>query len=193
MYYTLVYYIPNQCKTFKPDFQNKILTWLCFQSVPYSWATCLYKQRLSPLTLPHYMYLKIRTDMTIIIPSHTLLQAANSVISNSQFTVVHLIPCSPQGPLFHKPWHQPGLCSATGSFENQGWFETFLSHFHLHKNCSKTRHCDFEVILTIKICLKFCTYEWFARKSIFLLKATHKSLLKDYINFFYNYFPYAFI
>lgn len=172
--------------------------WLYFAFSPfltYSWTTCIYKQRLRPLTLPDHTYLKNRTAMTKTIQSHTPLQAANSVISNSQSTVVLLIPYSPQASLFYKSWealhiwHQPGLSSATGSFENQGWLETFLSHFHLHQNDGKMRCCYFEVMLAIKICLKFCTYEWFARKSIFLLKAAHNS--KDYVNIFYNYFPYV--
>lgn len=101
--------------------------------------------------------------MTMLIQSHTPLQAANSVIYNSQPTGVLLIPHSPQASLFYKSWevshiwYQPDLSLATGTFENQGLLETFLSHFHLHKNCGKMRCCYFEVMLAIKICLKFCT------------------------------------
>lgn len=75
MYCTLVYYIPNKCKTFKPDFQNKTDFAFC-PCLTYSWTTCLHKQQLRQLTLPHHTYLKNRTAMTMIIPSHTPLQAA---------------------------------------------------------------------------------------------------------------------
>lgn len=79
-----MYYIPNQWKTFKPvsSAQNTFFFLTSRPLLTYSWTTCIHRQRLSPITLPHHTHLKNRTTMTKVIWSHTPLQAANSVIYN---------------------------------------------------------------------------------------------------------------
>lgn len=84
------------------------------------------------------------------------------------------------------------LSSATGSFKIQGWLETFLSHFHLHKICDKMN-----AIVTVKLCSQSRFVSNSApvndlQESLFWLKTAHISSLKDYGNNFLQLFSICF-
>lgn len=147
------------------------------------------------------MHYKYRTTMTKIIWSHTLLQAANTVICNLLAIPKPLWSFSLPTVLQHLSPINLGNYYTSGigllSLQQQALSRVkdnlkSLSDISWHKICGKMRcnhYC--QVTFTIKICLKFCPWAICKKKSFLTLNCSYliiKRLWKHFYRFIFHMF-----